>query len=319
MVTTSTRVIVTGRRTEPISPAPRWRGPRRAWRLRDWLGTFLFFVPLLLTFAYFMWWPILSTLLLSLQQNNLVTDPTWVGFDNFRRVFADPLLWTAVRNTAWFTLLALVIGMPVPLVLAMLLVEFRRTQRVATVLAYLPVVVPPVVGVLLWKLFYDPSPDGLFNTALGVFGLGPVPWLQNPALAMPSIVLFATWAGFGSTTVIYLAALMSVRTELYDAAEIDGASIFGRFFHVTLPEVRGVVLLMMLLQIISTFQVFTEPFVMTGGGPENSTVTLLMLIYNYAFREGDFGKATALSLMLALFLGLISVIYLWLTRRWSKS
>ena len=123
----------------------------------------------------------------------------------------------------------------------------------------------------------------------------------------------------GTTTIIYLAALMSAPPELYEAAELDGAGIRKRAWHITLPHLRKVILLMLILQVIGTFQVFTEPFVMTGGGPNNSTLTLLMLIFRYAFVIGDYGKATALSLLLAIFLTGLSALYLWATRRWGRS
>ncbi|WP_240666014.1 carbohydrate ABC transporter permease [Agromyces sp. LHK192] len=283
------------------------------------IATLLMFVPLLVTFGYFAWWPILKSLILAFQQTDLITEPTWVGFRNFERVLADPLLWTATGNTLWFAALALLIGFPLPILMAMVMAELRRTRQISSVLVYLPVIIPPVVSVLLWKQFYDPSGSGLFNTVLGWFGIAPVGWLQDPVMAMPSIVIQATWATAGTATIIYLAALMSIQAELYDAAEVDGASILQRTWHVTLPQLRSVILLMLLLQIIGTMQVFTDPFVMTGGGPENRTVTLLMLIYNYAFLSGDFGKATALSLLLAVVLSVVSAIYLRLTRKWSES
>lgn len=180
-------------------------------------------------------------------------------------------------------------------------------------------VVPPVVAILLWKIFYDPGTSGLFNTVLGWFGIGPFAWLNSPDLAMPAIVLEATWAGAGATAIIYLAALTGVRTELYEAAELDGAGIWRRVWHVTIPQIRGIILIMMLLQLIGTFQVFTEPFLFTGGGPDNATTTILLLIYRYAFINGDFGAATALSVLLALVLCVLSVVYHFLTRRWSTT
>ena len=310
--------------TEVTTAAQRRRAQPLGRRLWTWvrgggITTFLFFVPLLFTFGYFAWWPILKSLQLALQKTNLVTEPTWVGLDNFTRVLADPLLGTAVANTLLFAGLAIVIGFPVPILLATFMAEMRRSRQFASVLAYLPVIIPPVVAVLLWKQFYDPSPDGLFNSVLGAFGIPPQPFLQDPNTAMLDIVIQATWAGFGQATIIYLAALMSVPPELYEAAEMDGAKVVRRFWHITLPQMRGIMLLMMLLQIIGTMQVFTEPFVMTGGGPVNRTTTILMLIYNYAFQQGDYGKATALSLLLAVVLTIVSAVYLRLTRSWSKS
>lgn len=297
---------------------PRRRRTPVTWVRRGGLTTLVFFLPLLLSFAYFSWWPILRSVVLSLQQTNFIVTE-WVGLANFERVLADPLLGTAVWNTTYFTLLALLIGFPVPILVAVVVAEMRRTRGLASALAYLPVIIPPVVAVLLWKTFYRPDESGLFNTVLGWFGLGPFEWLNDPSMVIPAIVVQATWASFGTAVIIYLATLMTIRTELYEAAEIDGARILRRFWHVTLPQMRGILLIMLLLQVIGTFQVFTEPYIMTGGGPANRSVTILMLIYRYAFISGDYGRATALSLVLAVALSVLSAIYLWVTRRWSTS
>ncbi|MFG2629801.1 carbohydrate ABC transporter permease [Streptomyces sp. NPDC048473] len=276
----------------------------------------LFLLPTALVFGVFSWWPIIRSVLLSFQRTNLVDPATFVGLDNFRTLLADPLLGTAVHNTLLFSGIALLIGFPLPVLLAVLMSELRRGSGLMRVLVYLPVVVPPVVAVLMWKWFYDPD-SGLFNQLLGQVGLGPYPWLQSTGTAMPSLVLEATWAGAGGAVLIYLAALAGVPTELYEAAELDGASVWRRLWHVTLPQLRSILLVMLLLQVINNFQVFTEPFVLTDGGPEDSTVTVLLLIYRYAFVSGDYGTAAALSVSLAVVLAALSALYLRLTRTWG--
>ena len=299
----------------------RRRPTLRAWLTGDAPHTAVFLIPLLLTFVVFSWIPIIRSVVMSVQHTNLVTDPTFVGIDNFVQVLSDPLLGRAILNTVYFAFLALIFGYPVPLIAAVLMSEVRRAKGLYSALAYLPVVVPPVVAVLLWKFFYDGSPHGVFNEILGWIGLGPFPWLQNATSAMPALVLEATWAAAGGTIIIYLAALTSVAPELYDAAEVDGASIWQKVWHVTLPQLRGVLLITFILQILGTAQVFLEPYLFTGGGPANSTTTILLLIYNYAFANslgGDYGAATALSLMLAAVLGILSAIYFRLTRSWSS-
>ncbi|MGW6003883.1 carbohydrate ABC transporter permease [Oerskovia enterophila] len=285
------------------------------------LSNLIFMLPVIVIFGVFSWFPIVRALIMSVQETNLV-DTQFVGLDNFRYVLADPLLWTAVKNTAYFAFLALLFGYPIPLVAAVLMSEVRRYKGLYSALAYLPVVVPPVVAVLLWKFFYDAGPNGVFNTILGWVGLGPYPWLQDASTAMPSLVLAATWAGAGGTIIIYLAALTSVPPELYDAAEVDGAGVWRKVWHVTMPQLRGVLFITLILQIIGTAQVFLEPYLFTGGGPANSTITILLLIYNYAFANslgGNYGAATALSLMLALALAAFSALYFRLTRSWSTS
>ena len=285
------------------------------------LSTLMFMLPLLLVFGAFSWYPIVRTAVMAFQHTNLVQAPTWVGWQNFSAVIHDPQTPIAVKNTAYFALLALVFGYPIPLVAAVLMSEVRKRRGLYSALAYLPVVIPPVVAVLLWKTFYDASPTGVFNTILGWVGLGPYPWLQSQHWAMPSLVLESTWANAGGTVIIYLAALTAVNSDLYEAAAVDGANLRQKVWHVTLPQLRGVLLVTMILQIIGTAQVFLEPYLFTSGGPANATLTVLLQIYNYAFGNslgGDYGKATALSLMLAGFLTVFSLVYLRATRSWSQ-
>jgi len=312
--------------SEPAQMSSReWKRSRRTpvtWVRGGGLATLLFLLPMLLIFGAFSWYPIVRTVIMSLQHTNLVQPATWVGLDNFRTVLQDPVLPTAVKNTAEFAGLALIFGYPVPLIAAVLMSEVRRFRGIYSALAYLPVVIPPVVAVLLWKTFYDASPTGVFNTILGWIHLGPYPWLQSQSTALPSLVLESTWANAGGTVIIYLAALTGVNRELYEAASVDGASLRQKIWYVTLPQLRGVLLVTMILQIIGTAQVFLEPYLFTGGGPSNSTMTVLLLIYNYAFGNslgGDYGAATALSVMLAGALAVLSAVYFWLTRSWSTS
>ncbi|MEU6015676.1 sugar ABC transporter permease [Streptomyces sp. NPDC047515] len=297
--------------------AGRRPGPRGA-SARKQFTAWLFLVPALLVFGLFAWWPIVRSLLLSFQRTNLVDPAAWVGLDNFRAVFDDPLLGTAVQNTLLFVGLGILIGFPAPLVLAAVMSTVRRGAGVYRFLVYLPVVIPPVVAILLWKWFYDPG-SGLFNNALGTVGIGPFHWLESSDSAMLSLVLEATWAGMGGAVLIYLAAMVGIPGELYEAAEVDGAGIGRRIRHIMLPQLRPVIGLLLLVQLINTVQVFTEPYVFTGGGPQNSTLTVLLLIFRYAFQDGAYGQAAALSFLMVLALALLSAIYLRATRSWSTS
>ena len=304
------------------SARPNRRRTPKTWIRGGGLWNLAFLTPMLIVFGVFSWSPIVQSVVMSFQRTNLVSTPEWVGIDNFVNVLSDPNLGVAIANTLYFAVLALILGFPLPLILAVMMREVRRGKGLYSALAYLPVVIPPVVAVLLWKVFYNASPDGVFNTILGWFGIPPQPWLQSAATAMPSLVIEATWAAAGGSIIIYLAALISVPPELYDAAEVDGAGIWRKLWHVTLPQLRGVLFIMLILQVIATSQVFLEPFLFTGGGPNNATLTILLLIYRYAFQNslgGDYGEATALSLMLAIFLGLLSWLYFKLTERWSTN
>jgi multiple sugar transport system permease protein len=307
--------------TPDVAKRPRVRSRRSpvTWFRSGGVPRLLFLVPLIAIFGAFSWYPIVRLVLVSLQHTNEITT-TWVGFQNFSEVWHDPLFPIAVKNTLEFAGLALLFGYPIPLIVAVLMSEVRKRRGLYAALAYLPVVIPPVVAVLLWKTFYDGGPTGVFNTILGWFGIPPQQWIQSMSQAMPSLVLESTWANAGATIIIYLAALTTVNPELYEAASVDGAGLWKKIWHVTLPQMRTVLLVTMILQIIGTAQVFLEPYLFTSGGPNNATLTVLLLIYNYAFGNSlgaSYGEAAALSLMLVAFLAVFSLIYLRATRAWS--
>jgi multiple sugar transport system permease protein len=282
-------------------------------RIGDNLMAYAFLAGGLLCFAFFSWYPLVKGIILSFQQDNFVIPPYWVGLENYRALFDDPLFWTAWKNTVYFTGLALVFGFALPFVIAVLLNEFRHLTGVFRVLVYLPVMLPPVVSVLLWRYFYDPG-NGLFNTILGGVGLPTSQWTQSSSTAMISLVLVSTWANMGGATLMYLAALQGIPGDLYEAAELDGATIWQRLRHVTVPQMRFIMLVLLLLQIIATMQVFIEPFLLTGTSSPD-TVTVMVLIYRYAFTvNNDFGLAAAMSVLLFVVLGTFSAIYLRLTR-----
>jgi multiple sugar transport system permease protein len=282
-------------------------------KINDNLTAYGMLAAALMVFALFSWYPIVRGVLLSFQEVNFVDPPKWVGFDNFVRIFDDPLFGRAWLNTLEFTGYALVLGFAVPFVTAVLLNELRHARAFFRVAVYLPVMLPPVVVAMLWKWIYNPGP-GLANATLGTVGLPQLQWLDSGSTAMVSLVIVSTWANMGSTTLIYLAALQTIPGELYESAELDGAGLWKRLWHVTIPQTRFVLLVLLLLQIVATMQVFTEPYVMTGGGPEDSTVTVLLLLYKYAFTYNDFGSASALSLLLFIALAIFSGLYLRLTR-----
>ncbi|MDR7183547.1 multiple sugar transport system permease protein [Microbacterium trichothecenolyticum] len=308
----------------PPATPPARRKTRRTpltWYRGGGLANLLFVLPMVFVFFFFSWSPIVQSVIMSLQKTNLLVSE-WVGLDNYVAVLTDPQLGRAVVNTVYFALLALLLGFPLPLFVAVLMSEVRRGKGLYSALAYLPVVIPPVVAVLLWKFFYSADPSGVFNTVLSWFGIPPQPWISSAVQAMPSLVLEATWAAAGGSIIIYLAALLSVPPELYDAAEVDGAGIWRKVWHVTIPQLRGILFIMLILQVIATAQVFLEPFLFTGGGPAGATKTILLYIYDKAFRNslgGDYGEATAVSVLLAVVLAILSWLYFKLTNRWSTS
>jgi multiple sugar transport system permease protein len=267
----------------------------------------------LICFAFFSWYPMVWEVILSFQQTNFVDPAVWVGFENFRTVFNDPVFAPAWINTALFTLLALLCGYAIPFVIAIVLNELRHARAYLRFIVYLPVMLPPAVGVLLFQWFYDPD-YGLFNQILGVFSLPGLQWLNSTSTALISLVIVSTWSNLGSGTLIYLAALQTIPSELYEAAELDGAGLFKRIRHVTIPQTKLILLVMLMLQIVATMQVFIEPYLLTGGGPEDATVSVVYLMYQYAFNFGNLNAGNALGLMLMIVLMMFSAIYLRLSR-----
>ncbi|WP_030207883.1 carbohydrate ABC transporter permease [Streptomyces bikiniensis] len=267
-----------------------------------------FLIGAVLCFSFFSWYPMVREFLLAFQKTE-DGRTTWAGWSNLATVFNDPAIWQAWRNTLLFTLLALLLGFVVPFLVAIVINEFRHGRGYLRLLVYLPVMLPPVASVLLFKYLYDPG-HGLFNEILRLLHLPEQQWLQDPDLSLLSVVVASTWMNMGGAVLIYLAALQGIPGELYEAAELDGAGLFRKIWHVTVPQTRLVLLLMLLLQIIATMQVFLEPFLLTGGaGPEGSTLTVVYLIYQYAFHFNDYGAAAALGLVLLVLLAGFSAAY----------
>lgn len=288
-------------------------GSAFARHLRRNLTAHGFLIGAVLCFALFSWYPMVREFLLAFQKTD-DGQTTWAGLDNLRTVFNDPAFWQAWRNTLLFTVLALVLGFAVPFVVAVVLNEFRHAQGYLRLLVYLPVMLPPVASVLLFKYLYDPG-YGMLNQVLGFFGVPAQQWLQDPSTSMLSVVVAATWMNMGGATLIYLAALQGIPGELYEAAELDGAGLLRKVWHVTIPQTRLILSLLLLMQVIATMQVFVEPFLLTGGaGPEGSTTTVVYLIYQYAFNFNNYGAAAALGLVLLVLLAGVSAVYVRLSR-----
>lgn len=301
------------RRDAPRGAGPTPPGGAFAKNLRRNLTAHGFLAGAVLCFAVFSWYPMVREFLLAFRRTESGRT-TWVGLDNFATVVNDPAFWQAWRNTLLFTVLALLLGFVVPFVVAIVINEFHHGQGYLRLLVYLPVMLPPVASVLLFQYLYDPG-YGLLNEVMRLLHLPEQQWLQDPDLAMLSIVVASTWMNMGGATLIYLAALQGIPGELYEAAELDGAGLFRKIWHVTVPQTRLILSLMLLMQIIATMQVFVEPFLLTGGaGPEGSTTTVVYLIYQYAFNFNDYGAAAALGLLLLVLLAGFSAAYARLSR-----
>ncbi|MFV0137564.1 carbohydrate ABC transporter permease [Streptomyces sp. HMX87] len=307
------RKAASHRRTPPRAADPVPPGGRFTRSLRRNLTAHGFLIGAVICFATFSWYPMVREFFLAFQ-TTAGGETSWVGLDNFTTVFNDPAFWQAWRNTLLFTVLALILGFAVPFVVAVVINEFRHGKGYLRLLVYLPVMLPPVASVLLFKYLYDPG-YGLLNEMTGFFGIPEQQWLQDPDTSMISVVIASTWMNMGGAALIYLAALQGIPGELYEAAELDGAGVLRKIWHVTIPQTRLILSLMLLMQIIATMQVFVEPFLLTGGAdPEGSTTTVVHLIYQYAFNFNDYGAAAALGLLLLVLLAGFSAAYVKLSR-----
>lgn len=285
--------------------------------LRERFPQWAFLLPALILFALFSWRPILYSFWVSLLDFNVGSaEHTFVGLENFRNVIQHKDFVQMWINVGVFVGLAMLIGYPTPIILAIGINEIRRTQWWFRLGFYLPVILPLVVVALMWKFLYAPY-EGLFDSVVRLAGLNPVLWLQNEKTAMLSLVLMSTWKGMGGAMIIYLAALQGVAPQLYEAAEIDGATLGQRLRYVTLPGIMPIMMIMFILQIIGTFQLFVEPFLMTSGGPNQKTYTPLYFIYDLGFTRFDYGAGAAMGLILFGVLLIFTIIYFRLQRKWS--
>ena len=315
-------VVVRLGKVESSSDRVKSRAGRRLGRkVRRNASAHGFLIGAVLCFAFFSWYPMVREIIMSFQKTHLGVT-TWAGWQNYSRIFHDPTFWTAWRNTLEFTGLALVFGYAVPFFTAILLNELRHAKGYLRVLVYLPVMLPPASALLLFSYFYDPT-SGLFNRILQLLHLPTSQWVQSPGTSVPStamisVVIAATWMNMGAATLIYLAALQNIPGELYEAAELDGAGLFRRIWHVTVPQTRLILSTLLLLQIVATMQMFIEAFILTGGpGVNNNTLSVVDLIYIYAFSmsgSSNYNSASALGVVLMLVLGAFSGAYLWLSR-----
>lgn len=253
-------------------------------------------VPLAL-FAVFMLLPILIAAVMSLTDYSIVGETNWLGIDNYVAIFRDAFFWIALRNTAWYTVLYVPLGLVIALGTALLLNRSHRAVRLFRTLFYIPVVSSTVATATIWYWLLNPQ-KGLLNVALGWFGIDGPAWLYDSRWAMAAIVLMSVWAGFGANMIIFLGGLQGVPGDLYEAARLDGANAWQQFRYVTLPSLTRTTFLVSTLLIIGAFQVFDQAYVLTKGGPGNSTLTMVYYIYDRGFGALEMGYASALSFVL---------------------
>ena len=259
---------------------------------------FLMSMPYVIYFLIFLAFPLVFSFVLIFHKWNIITPMEFIGVDNFVRMFQDAKFFRAILNTLIFLVIHIPLQIIIALLLAVLLNKKIKMRGFFRALYFLPVIVSGVVVTIIWQQLYAYE-TGLINLVLNKLGLSGLPWLNSPDLAMPSIAIMATWKNVGLYTVLFLVGLQSIPHYLYEAADIDGASETQKFFHITLPALNNTMVLVVILSTIGGFSLFVEPFVMTGGGPMNRTLSAMLYIYNQAFYFGHMGYAAALGFFFA--------------------
>lgn len=295
--------------TTRIRPGWRRRGP--LWR--EGLDGWLFILPWFLGFIIFTAGPMVASALISFMNWEILTPPKWVGVANYRQMVADSIFWLALYNTAYYTLLGVPLYLLASLLMALLLNLPLRGIPVYRTLFFLPSLTPAVANALLWVWIFSPD-FGLANYFLRSVGLPPQKWLFDVNLAKPSLILMGLW-GIGSQMVIFLAGLQGIPQALYEAASIDGANSWRRFWSITLPMLSPTIFFNLVIGIIGSFQVFTTAYIATQGGPQNATLFYVLYLWRNGFDYFKMGYASALAWVLLVIVLLLTLLQFRLARR----
>ena len=294
-------------------PAPRRAGTSRL-RWQEYRDGYLFIAPWLVGFVIFTAGPMVASIVLTFFEWELIVPPRYVGFDNFVKLTQDRYVTIALYNTAYYTFLAVPLHLLTALIAALALnlkIHFVNYYRTVY---YLPSVTPAVASALLWTYVYNPQ-YGLANAVLEFFGIPGQGWIFDPDMAKPSFILMSVWS-LGSAMVVFLAGLQGVPQHMYEAAEIDGAGLLGRFRYVTLPMLTPIIFFNLVMGIIGSFQVFTAAYIITNGGPADATLFYVLYLFRNAFQFFKMGYASALAWLLFVIIMAFTLLQLKLANRW---
>ncbi len=292
-------------------PALPWLTSRR----KEALIAYLFLSPWLVGFLVLTIGAMVYSLRLSFFETNLLTTNVYVGLDNYRALLDNPTFWKALRITGTYTAIVVPVGTVLALGIAMLLNNQLVLSGVWRTVYYLPAVVSGVSVAVVWNWVLNPSSNGLMNQFLSVFGVGSLRWFSSSDWALPGLILIALW-GTGSNMLLYLAGLQSIPSDVKEAARVDGAGPLRAFFTVTLPLLTPTIFFNVVINIIAAFQVFTTVSVITEGGPNNATLTMVYYLYREAFRTFNFGYASAIAWALFAIIMLFTLILVRSSNTW---
>ena len=297
---------------------PRKKQVGKGARFRENVNAWLIMAPGLLLMIFFVWEPMFESIRMSLYKTRNVELVRFIGLDNFVSVIGKDDFQQALVNTFSYTFWSLLIGFLLPIILAMLIGETTRSKGFFRTAVYLPNMLPGLAVIILWSAFFSGGEAGVLNILLGKIGVPPQSYLTRADWVIPIIIIIATWKGAGATSLIYMAGMSGISPELYEAAAMDGANIWQRIIHIMLPAIKKLTGTLLILQIISVFQIMYEPMVLTKGGPDNASLSLMQLMWQYAFGGAmNYGKASAVAVIVTLILAVMTVIYSFLNRKES--
>ncbi len=268
-------------------------------RLNGWIAEaltgYLFISPWIIGFTVFTLGPFVASLALSFMEWNLVKAPEFIGLDNYVALASDPLFWQSLKVTTVYALGRVPLGIIVGLAAALLLNQKVKFVGLWRVVYYMPVVLPPIAVSLLWMWIFNPD-YGILNGILWtLFGIHGPAWLQDEFTVLPSLMMMAVWGMMGRYMIIYLSGLQSIAQELYEAANIDGANAVHKFFKITIPMMTPIIFFNLVMGMMDSFKLFTQAFVMTGGGPRYASLFYVYYLYQHAFQRFHMGYASAMA------------------------
>jgi multiple sugar transport system permease protein len=285
-----------------------------AFRRGRWFG-YIYGGPVIIAFLVFNLYPMALGLYLSFTRWDILSPPTFIGLGNWADLFKDDLLWRAVLQTLYYAVVSVAGATALSIALALALNQRLKTIGFYRTFFFLPAVTSLVAIAMVWRWIYN-TEFGVLNAFLGSLGINPVNWLGDPVLAMPAVILMSIWRSAGFNTVLFLAGLQGVPQEYYEAAEIDGASRWDRFVHITLPLISPTTFFVVVNGLIGSWQVFDQVYILTRGGPLLSTVTVVYLIYSNGFEWYKTGYAAAMAYGLFLIIIALTAIQFRLQKRW---
>ncbi|WP_207782141.1 carbohydrate ABC transporter permease [Phytoactinopolyspora limicola] len=289
---------------------------RRWWRSDKAVIAYVFILPYVILFLTFKIAPAIFGVGLSFTNWRPVGGADFIGFDNFTRLFSDPIFWGALRVTLVYAIIAIPMSITVSLFMALLCDRTLRGMGIYRSIFFLPVVTSSVIAGIIWVWIF--GQQGPLNWLTGLVGVGPLGWLQSEILVLPALSMVSAWSNFGYNMLILLAGMLAIPRDYYEAAELDGANWFKRFRHVTIPLLKPALFFVLILEIIKSFQVFDTIYVMTGGGPFRSSYTLTYMIYDQGFGYFDFGYASAVGVVLLVITLAVSLVQRWLFDKEKK-